>query len=74
MREPAAVRPRKVRLGDLLLEHKVISQSQLDAALADQRKSGRRLGRVLIENGFLTEDQLLDFLSRQLDIPFVDLR
>ncbi len=74
MIEPAAVRPRKVRLGDLLLEHKVISRSQLDAALADQRRSGRRLGRVLIENGFLTEDQLLDFLSRQLNIPLVDLR
>ncbi len=74
MIEPAASRPRKVRLGDLLLEHKVISQGQLEAALADQRKSGRRLGRVLIENGFLSEDQLLDFLSRQLNIPYVDLR
>ena len=69
-----AVRPRKARLGDLLLENKVISKEQLETALADQRKSGRRLGRVLIENGYLTEDALLDFLSRQLRIPHVDLR
>ncbi len=75
MTEPAAVpRPRKARLGDLLLEHKVISKEQLETALADQRKSGRRLGRVLVENGYLTEDALLDFLSRQLRIPYVDLR
>ncbi len=70
----AAPRPRKARLGDLLLENKVISKEQLETALADQRKSGRRLGRVLIENGYLTEDALLDFLSRQLRIPYVDLR
>ncbi len=69
-----ALRPRKARLGDLLLEHKVISQEQLETALGDQRKSGRRLGRVLIENGYLTEDALLEFLSRQLKIPHVDLR
>ena len=75
MTESAAVpRPRKARLGDLLLENKVISKEQLETALADQRKSGRRLGRVLIENGYLTEDALLDFLSRQLRIPYVDLR
>ncbi len=70
----AAPRPRKARLGDLLLENKVISKEQLETALADQRKSGRRLGRVLIENGYLTEDALLDFLSRQLRIPYIDLR
>ncbi|MHB1566404.1 MAG: GspE/PulE family protein [Acidiferrobacter sp.] len=75
MSEPVAVaRPRKMRLGDLLIEHKVISQEQLETALADQRKSGRRLGRVLVENGYLTEDHLLSFLSRQLKIPYVDLR
>ena len=68
------VKPRKIRIGDLLIEHKVISQEQLNAALADQKKSGRKLGRVLIESGYLTEDQLLDFLSRQLNIPYIELK
>ncbi len=67
-------RARKVRLGDLLIAHKVISQEQLHQALADQKKSGRKLGRVLIENGYLTEDQLLGFLSQQLNIPYIDLK
>ena len=68
------VKPKKIRIGDLLIEHKIISQEQLNAALAEQKKSGRKLGRVLIENGYLTEDQLLDFLARQLNIPYIDLK
>jgi MSHA biogenesis protein MshE len=70
----AATMPRKrVRIGDLLVEQKVISQAQLQEALAEQKKSGRKLGRVLVENGFVDEDRLLILLSEQLDIPYVDL-
>jgi MSHA biogenesis protein MshE len=64
---------KKIRLGDLLIDHKLISQTQLEQALAEQKKSGQKLGKVLIENGYLTEDQMLDALSGQLKIPFVDL-
>jgi len=67
-------RAKKIRLGDLLVQHKAISQEQLNTALADQKTSGRKLGRVLIENGYLTEEQLLAFLARQLNIPLVDLK
>lgn len=68
------MKPKKIRIGDLLIAHKVISQEQLNTALADQKKSGHKLGRVLVENGFLSEDQLLTFLSQQLNIPYIDLR
>ena len=64
---------KKVRLGDLLVEHKLISQAQLEQALAEQKTSGQKLGRVLINDGYVTEDQMLDALSEQLKIPFVDL-
>jgi len=37
------VRPKKIRIGDLLIEHKIIAQEQLNAALVDQKKSGRKL-------------------------------
>jgi len=67
--------PRKrIRIGDLLVEHKLISEGQLNAALADQKTTGRKLGQVLIENGYITEDKFLDFLSRQLDVPYIDLK
>ncbi len=69
-----AERPKKIRIGDLLIANKIISQEQLNTALADQKKSGRKLGRVLIENGFISEDQLLSFLSQQLSIPYIDLK
>jgi len=68
------MKPKKIRIGDLLIAHKVISQEQLNMALAEQKKSGRKLGRVLVDNGFLSEDQLLTFLSQQLNIPYIDLR
>ncbi|MDT8386975.1 MAG: GspE/PulE family protein [Thiogranum sp.] len=64
---------KKVRIGDLLVEQKIISETQLKAALAEQKKSGRKLGRVLVENGFVDEDQLLKLLSSQLAISYVDL-
>jgi MSHA biogenesis protein MshE len=64
---------KKLRLGDLLVESKIISQLQLDTALDEQRKLGRKLGRILVDKGYLTEDGLLTFLSRQLAVPFVEL-
>ncbi len=64
---------KKLRLGDLLVESKIISQLQLDTALEEQRKLGRKLGRILVDKGYLTEDGLLSFLSRQLAVPFVEL-
>ena len=39
-------RPEKIRLGDLLIAQKVISQEQLKLGLEHQKKSGRRLGRA----------------------------
>lgn len=65
---------KKIRIGDLLVEHKTISESQLSTALSEQKKTGLKLGRTLIALGFISEEQLLEFLSRQLQIPFIDLK
>ena len=65
---------KKIRLGDLLVQHDVISEAQLSAALKEQKTSGRRLGRLLIDRGAISEEGLLQFLSRQLSIPYVDLK
>ena len=66
--------PQKIRLGDLLVEQKVISSSDLEIALAMQKKSGRRLGRVVVESGMAGENDIAQALARQLALPFVDLR
>jgi MSHA biogenesis protein MshE len=67
-------RPEKIRLGDVLLAQKAISQDQLKIALEQQKKSGRKLGRVLIEQGFVNDEQICEAISRQLNIPYVNLK
>jgi hypothetical protein len=62
-----------IRLGDLLVKAKVVSESQLKAALAEQQKWGGKLGELLVRMNFLTEDMLVKALSKQLNIPAVNL-
>ncbi|WP_299072280.1 ATPase, T2SS/T4P/T4SS family [uncultured Paraglaciecola sp.] len=63
----------KIRLGDLLVQENIISEEQLMQALSAQKESGRKLGFMLIELGFVTENQLLTFLSQHLNVPLVDI-
>jgi MSHA biogenesis protein MshE len=72
MNEPA--RRKKVRLGDLLVEQKVITPEQLQLALAEQRRTGRRLGRVLADLKLLSEEKVQEVLAEHLQVPFVDVR
>jgi MSHA biogenesis protein MshE len=67
-------KPEKFRLGETLVQQKLISQEQLKLALDEQRRSGRKLGRILVENGFVTEDQICEGLARQFNIPYVNLK
>jgi MSHA biogenesis protein MshE len=64
----------RLRLGELLLKARLISQSALEEALAEQRKSGHKLGRILVDLGYVSEDALLKLLSTQLHLPLIDLR
>jgi len=66
--------PKRIRLGDLLVAQQLISQGQLDQALSEQKNTGLKLGRQLIELKFIDENSLLGLLSRQLDIPFIELK
>jgi len=61
------------RLGDLLVEEGIITEQQVEQALAAQKATGRKLGATLIDLGFLSETQMLTFLSQQLDLPLIDL-
>lgn len=62
-----------IRLGDLLVKAKVINESQLKAALAEQQKWGGKLGELLVRMNFLTEDMLVKALSKQMNVPAVNL-
>ena len=67
-------RPEKIRLGEILVQQKLLTEEQLKSALDEQKKSGRRLGRVVIDKGFVTEEQISEALARQLNIPYINLK
>ncbi|HEY3819133.1 MAG TPA: hypothetical protein VGL81_18320 [Polyangiaceae bacterium] len=61
------------RIGELLVDGGILSQSQLEQALFAQRKDGRKLGQLLVELGLVNEVQVTQTLSRQLSVPWVSL-
>jgi type IV pilus assembly protein PilB len=75
-KKPAAAKkssgPRK-RLGDVLVESKYVTPEQLKEALDGAKKEKMRIGTYLVKKSILTNKQLSVALSRQFEIPFVDL-
>jgi len=67
---PAAKTP---RIGDLLLREGLVTQDQLNKALAEQRHNGTRVGYNLVKLGFVKETDLTRMLARQHKMPAVDL-
>jgi len=67
-------RPEKIRLGEILLQQNLMTEEQLQFALAEQKRTGRKLGRLFVENRFVTEDQISEAMARQLNISFVNLK
>ena len=64
---------KKLRLGDVLVNSKAITNTQLLQALDLQKGSGKKLGEVLVEEGIVTEEQIAMALSTQLHIELIDL-
>ncbi len=60
-------------LGALLLREGLLTEAQLDAALADQARSGKQLGRILIESGTISETDLVRALAKQVGLEYFDL-
>ena len=67
-------RPEKVRLGEILVQQKLLTPEQLKLALDEQKRSGRKLGRVFIEQGYVTEEEISEALAKQLQIPYINLK
>jgi type IV pilus assembly protein PilB len=63
----------KKRLGDILIESKYINDEQLGQALQGAKQEKVRMGAYLVKHGILTNKQLSVALSKQFDIPYIDL-
>jgi MSHA biogenesis protein MshE len=64
----------------MFLQQKLLTPEELNQALEDQKNSGRklgrvrRLGRVLVDRGFVTEEEVAEMLAKQLAVPYVNLK
>ena len=61
------------RLGELLVRERLITPLQLQQAVEEQRSTGGRLGYQLTKMGFIEENELTAFLSKQYGVPSIDL-
>ena len=60
-------------LGELLLDRGIINQSQFDQGLALQREKGGLIGEILVELGFVKEDDIAQALTAQYGFPYLPL-
>ena len=64
---------KKIRIGDVLVAAGAIDEQQLQEALAKQKETGRKLGNVLVDMGFISNDMLITVLTTQLGIDYIEL-
>src|SRR6516165_8937532 len=62
------------RLGDLLVKEKIITQDQLVQAQKTQKESNIRLGSALVKLGYVNDEEITNFLSRQYGVPAINLQ
>jgi MSHA biogenesis protein MshE len=63
----------RLRIGDLLIQAGLLKQEGLDKALAEQRASGKKIGRVLTDLGLVSEEQIARTIANQLKLEYVPL-
>jgi MSHA biogenesis protein MshE len=70
----------RLRLGEILVRQNILSEESLEHALDEQRHNprklgrARRLGRVLVDKGYVVEAKVAQALALQLELPYVDLK
>src|SRR3954462_8134727 len=73
-RPPAGPAPRRLKIGEALVQEGYLTQEQLARALAEQKSSGRMLGEMLVAQGVVNGAQLVHLLARTMGVKGVQLR
>lgn len=68
------IKTRKGFLAEMLIENNLITQKQLEHAIAEQKKTDKKIGQILVDLGYVDEMAVLNLLSKQLNVPFFDLK
>ncbi|MBE5944160.1 MAG: type II secretion system protein GspE, partial [Lachnospiraceae bacterium] len=65
---------KKIRVGDLLVEAGAITEEELQEALAYQKENGGRIGNVIMEMGFISQELLITVLTTQLGVDYIETK
>jgi type IV pilus assembly protein PilB len=65
---------RKIKFGELLLKYNYVNESQLEDVLEKQKYSHKRIGEILIESGYLSKEDMVEALGRQLGYDRLNLK
>jgi Type II secretion system (T2SS), protein E, N-terminal domain len=60
-------------LGTLLLDRGLLTRERLDAALEECERTGRRIGEVLIDRGWVFPNEIAGAIAQQLGLPYLDI-
>ena len=63
----------QVRIGELLVRQRLITSQQLREAVSQQKARGGTIGPILVELGYVKEDDITALLSRQYGVPSINL-
>jgi len=62
-----------MRLGEMLIERRLISPEDLDRALEIQKERNEKIGKILVDLGFVAMRDVMDALSEQLKVPLISI-
>ncbi|HPD18185.1 MAG: Flp pilus assembly complex ATPase component TadA [Candidatus Goldbacteria bacterium] len=66
-------RPKNMLIGEMLVEEGIITKEQLKDALEEQKKTGEKIGEILIRMGYISKEILWTFLGYQMGVPYINL-
>ena len=73
MKEEQEKKKHSQKLGEILVYYKVITPEQLEEGLKIQKSSEKRIGKILIDLGRVTQDEINWVLGKQLSLPYVQV-
>ena len=65
---------KKRKIGEMLVEAEAITQEQLEKGLERQKKQKAKIGKILVELGYVDETTVMNILASQLNVPFIELK
>ena len=66
--------PESIRLGELLVSRGLLGPEKVEEAILLQQKTGKKLGQIVVNKGWINEDTFLTTLAEQLGLPFIQMR